>query len=312
MTGKEITVHQIKAEEAFNGFFYIRSAMANVSKFSRKYWKLNIEDYSGRIDAYFWDDMNDDLMAGEMVWLSGKGRMLGHRLICDLVAVMKVDPLGYSPLLLAPSNVPFPDESLRIERLLAHIEEPSLQRLIHNLLSDRTFLTGLLTSPASLKHHHAYPGGLIRHTRETMDIVLANSGVLKPIERDLLLAAAFLHDLGKAYEYTKNRRLSDRGDLLGHEVTLIEMVSPLMHDIWSMDDPIRLALLHFLVAKPAPQWTGIRHPRTHLVQILRFADKSSAEADLQKHLYKRNRFETVLQRNQVTQISKPAMCEIAG
>jgi len=298
MDCRSVTTSQIRNGEIFTGFYYIRSSVCNVSKFSKKYWKLNIEDYSGRMDAYFWSDQIDAPKPGETVWLSGKGRWLGNRLICDLIAILEVSNSEGSGLLLAPFNVPFPEESIQTAKLLDNIEEPSLKALIDRLLADRSFLTSLLTAPASLRHHHAYPGGLIRHTRETMAIVLANSGDLKPIERDILLSAAFLHDLGKAYEYGPNNRLTNRGDLLGHEVTLLEMIAPIMNSIWNINDPIRLALLHFLIAKPAPQWTGIRHPRTMLVNILRFADKSSAEADLENKKYSSSRFQAMLQRHQ--------------
>jgi len=58
--------------------------------------------------------------------------------------------------------------------------------------------------PASLKYHHTERGGLLRHTLEVCEISL---GLMEmPLlrgkcDRDHVLAAAILHDLGKIHDY---------------------------------------------------------------------------------------------------------------
>ena len=285
MKNNGTSIRSILDGQRFSGIYYLQSSMGSISRMGKDYWKLGLSDHSGKIDVYFWGTPLEPPKTDAVLWISGQGRILGRQVICDVISILELSSWDGCPLLLAPSDIPLPDESALVSSLLDDIGNAELRRLVFQVISDRQFMIATLHAPGSLNHHHAYPGGLIRHTRETMEIVLAQSGNLQPIERDLLLVAAFLHDLGKAYEYNQYRRLTDRGTLLGHEVTLLEMLAPIMNSIWEINHPTRIALLHFLVAKPAPQWTGIRHPRSALVNILRFADKLSGEKDLEQRSY---------------------------
>lgn len=281
MSCKGVDVCNINDEQPFRGVFRVEASSCNTSRIGRLYWKLCMHDYSGCIDAYYWDRADDAPKPGTVIWVSGQGRRFGSRQICDVISMIQLSTWEGCPLLLADPTVPFPNESEKTAMLLEQIDDIDLKGLAYKVLSDRQFMHEVLKAPGSLNHHHAYPGGLIRHTRETMQIVLAQAGGLKPIERDLLLVSAFLHDLGKAHEYSHRRRLTDRGSFLGHEVTLLEILAPIMNEFWDINHPTRIALLHFLVAKPAPQWTGIRHPRSGLINILRFADRLSGEMDME-------------------------------
>jgi len=279
--------------ETLKGVFYLQTALGSTTRSGKPYWKLNITDHSGRLDAYLWDQSALAPQKGSVIWLSGQGRLLGSKLICDVISLLELSDWCGCPLLLAPPDTPFPEEAEKVSGLLCTIEDEELKAICRKIISNRQLLGSFLRAPGSLRHHHAYPGGLVRHTRETMEIVLNQAKELAPIEKGLLVAAAFLHDLGKAFEYNRFR-MSDRGTLLGHEVTLLELLSPIMDEVWEVNHPTRIALLHFLVAKPAPQWTGIRHPRSALINILRFADKLSGEMDMQSKSNANNRIQSIL------------------
>jgi len=282
--------------ETLKGVFYLQAALGSTTRSGTPYWKLQITDYSGCMDTYFWDQPTVAPQQGSVIWLSGQGRRLGSKLICDAISMLELSDWCGCPLLLAPPDTPFPEEAEKVSGLLSHIEDEELKAVCRKIVSNRQLLDSFLRAPGSLRHHHAYPGGLIRHTRETMEIVLNQAKELAPIEKDLLVAAAFLHDLGKAFEYNRFR-MSDRGTFLGHEVTLLELLAPIMDEVWELNHPTRIALLHFLVAKPAPQWTGIRHPRSALVNILRFADKLSGEMDIQSGTNAHNPVRSLLHRH---------------
>ena len=62
-----------------------------------------------------------------------------------------------------------------------------------------------LTSPAAKHMHHNYIGGLIMHTKECVEIAKTILPVLKkPIDKDEVVAASILHDIGKIFEYDIN------------------------------------------------------------------------------------------------------------
>lgn len=61
----------------------------------------------------------------------------------------------------------------------------------------------LFTAPAAKVMHHNYVGGLLVHITECIDFANAIYPVcFQEIDRDILLAACILHDIGKVFEYT--------------------------------------------------------------------------------------------------------------
>ena len=62
------------------------------------------------------------------------------------------------------------------------------------------------TSPAALKVHDAYPGGLLNHTRGVLrfvNIILDNYPAIKDsVNPHLVFFSAIVHDIGKITEYT--------------------------------------------------------------------------------------------------------------
>ena len=63
-----------------------------------------------------------------------------------------------------------------------------------------------LESPAAPKKHHAYPGGLLDHTLGVVEIAekliqVYNDTYGADVNRDIVVAAAILHDLFKYYQY---------------------------------------------------------------------------------------------------------------
>ena len=66
--------------------------------------------------------------------------------------------------------------------------------------------------------HHAYLGGLLEHTVAVATMVLELCTLHPRLDRDLLLCAAIVHDLGKAREFSYGAEIarSAEGRLLGH------------------------------------------------------------------------------------------------
>jgi len=66
--------------------------------------------------------------------------------------------------------------------------------------------------------HHAYLGGLLEHTVAVVDAGDRLARCYPSVDRNLLTAAALLHDIGMvdALEFDMSIEPSDRGRLLGH------------------------------------------------------------------------------------------------
>lgn len=85
--------------------------------------------------------------------------------------------------------------------ILARIENPALQQCCRNLYQGPHTKLGMW--PASLSHHHAYPGGLWTHTLEVASIALdlIDGGSVSVRWTDCIITACLWHDVGKVDEY---------------------------------------------------------------------------------------------------------------
>jgi 3'-5' exoribonuclease len=81
-------------------------------------------------------------------------------------------------------------------------------------------------TPAGVKNHHAYLGGLLEHVVNLMEVIDRVSPCYPAVDRDLLLMGAFLHDMSKIDELSYDRGFSytDEGQLIGHVVMAVGLL----------------------------------------------------------------------------------------
>jgi 7,8-dihydroneopterin 2',3'-cyclic phosphate phosphodiesterase len=120
----------------------------------------------------------------------------------------------------------------RLLRFVNKIRDEELKQKVIGLLEDSTIKIGgttyqglpLETSPASKRHHHSYPSGLVQHMETVATISLTLSDIVErtygtPVNRDVVLAAALIHDIMKPQTYTEEGETygtSSLGERLDH------------------------------------------------------------------------------------------------
>ncbi len=112
-----------------------------------------------------------------------------------------------------------------LEHLASEVYAPDLKALLENVLDDRALREQIRLAPCTLVPsgpgrlaHHAYLGGLLEHTVAVTTMVTELCVLHPRLDRDLLLCAAIVHDLGKTREFTYGAdiALSEQGRMLGH------------------------------------------------------------------------------------------------
>ena len=229
------------------------------------------------------------LHAGGLVSIqpAAKTRCEGGALrIQRLVTVSRPDPSVNLFDTLLPGWVREPELAARAASLWAQLPR-ALAHLVNAVLWDGNRLHRFVTGPSSMNGHHNRLGGNFRHSVE----VAENARMLgegNPIANvSLLIAGGLLHDVGKAVEYRYDRqsrrfRLSERGELIGHRNTLIEWLA-IARETGGVivDDGTWMGLLHMINAvRGAPEWVGLRSPRSLEAELLAMADRLSSNDDL--------------------------------
>jgi 3'-5' exoribonuclease len=106
----------------------------------------------------------------------------------------------------------------RLLEVVGQIEEPHMRRLLEDTFSDEAFMQEFSHSPASITLHSSVIGGLIHHTLNVVELCAAALRLQPSLDRDLVMAGALLHDIGKAGSFTVTTNINHtvEGNLVGH------------------------------------------------------------------------------------------------
>ena len=104
--------------------------------------------------------------------------------------------------------------------LCGSIQNRHLAALVQAYLDDEPLMNDFCRAPAAMSFHHAYIGGLLEHTLNSMQVADCISRFYPLLNRDLVVAGIFLHDIAKTWElsYETAFGYTDGGQLVGHIV----------------------------------------------------------------------------------------------
>jgi 3'-5' exoribonuclease len=128
------------------------------------------------------------------------------------------------------------------------VEDAWVRRVLLAFLDDASLVKKLRTAPAASSFHHAYVGGLLEHVASLTRLALKVCEVYPRLDRSLMIAGVFLHDVGKVDELSWERGLqyTDRGQILGHIAIGVLMLEDKVRAIPGFPPRLR-DLLHHLI-----------------------------------------------------------------
>lgn len=179
-----------------------------------------------------------------------------------------------------------PDRNLVKQAAELFDDLPSnMQDLVRAIFWDGQRFRRFCDRPSSLADHHAVKHGNLQHTVEVVQTIKSLAGQFPLAHLGIAMAAGFLHDAGKAFEYNPWQNgqwgLTDRGRLVGHRNTILEWIAVAMStNRIQIPEQQYLSLVHALSCGKGAEWLGIREPSTPEATLLSMADRLSGEKSL--------------------------------
>lgn len=209
---------------AVEGVFAISGRTTATKKDGSPFLRLVLSDRTGSVNAVVWDDVDHaSQVTASAAFVHVRGDVSQYREAHQLTvkALSPCDPGDVDPSDFLP--VTEKDVNSMFRRILAITREMGcehLKALLEQFWTDDGFVEShFKRSPAAKMMHHAYLGGLLEHTLAVAELALLMAGQYgDKLDRDMLVAGAILHDIGKAREFVYDYRIdySDEGRLLGH------------------------------------------------------------------------------------------------
>jgi 3'-5' exoribonuclease len=172
----------------------------------------------------------------------------------------------------------------------SHIGDVPLRRLVLTILDRRK--KPLRFVPASLKHFYPFAGGLLEHILSVTHscLHLADKYVSRypelqpPLNRDLVIAGAILHDMGRTLEFDDNAvqvQPTVEGRLLGHLFLGRDLVRDTARELGDVNPELVQLLEHIIISHlNHPEWGSPRLPLLPECLILHHADDLDAKMEM--------------------------------
>jgi 3'-5' exoribonuclease len=232
-----------------------------VNRQGGKYILLRLADRTGVIAAMFWnadEKLFDSFDRGDYVFCHGRTQIHNGTLQIIVTGLERMDPSEVELSEFERFDAAASEQLIdRLGELFSKLGNPHLARLGEAYLQDEKFVSRFSKAAAAVNNHHAYPGGLLRHTVDMMELAALVATRYPQLDADLLVFGAFLHDLGKIDELAADGEISytDRGQMVGHIVIGVQTLGEKIASISDGSDSaksfpaeLKLHLEHMVVS----------------------------------------------------------------
>jgi 3'-5' exoribonuclease len=274
--------------------FVVVTKQVKPKKTGEPYLALTLGDRTGQLEAKMWDNVEEVLDAFEQDdFLKIKGLINKYKNRFQLT-IHKLRRMGDSEIDFAdylPKTTKNIDELWQtLAEYVASFQNPHLKALIEGFMADPEIAQAYRNAPAAKTLHHAYIGGLLDHVVSlfrSCDLVCRN---YPQINRDLVLAGAFLHDIGKIHELTYNRSFSytTRGQLLGHMIIELEMLQAKLALVPDFPPELKTLLEHLIISHHGQYEFGSpKLPMFPEALLLHYMDDLDSKMESMRALFER-------------------------
>lgn len=270
--------------EEVKSIFYTQRKEIKRTKTGDLYLSLELSDRTGTLEAKMWDQVlkyKDRFSERDFVKVTGRTSIYRDQLQLEIDDIRRCREDEVNLLDFIRSTEADPVELEGTLRLtVSGIRNGYLRGLLDSFLEDEELVNLWVKAPAAKNYHHPYLGGLLEHTVAVTTLCQKVCDLYPLVERELLIAAAILHDVGKIKEldYQRNIEYSDRGRFLGHLVLGDEMVREHINRIEGFPPELEMRLRHAILSHHGElEWGSPKQPMTLEALILHHVDNLDAK-----------------------------------
>ncbi|MBP8718723.1 MAG: HD domain-containing protein [Candidatus Atribacteria bacterium] len=215
---------------------------------------LKITDSSGEIEAIYWDLSKKKLPEIEkMHFAQIEGQVIKKKsdgqLQISIKSLEQALPSSLEDFI--PSTPRDIGELMQeIDDKVTSIKNHYLKTLLISFFDDLFFREKFKKAPAAKKLHQAYKGGLAEHTVNVTQLCEVICQIYPQVNRDFLISAALLHDIGKVEEYKLDGVIehTDKGKLIGHIIIGTEMINEKIKQIKDFPEDLAVMFKHAILS----------------------------------------------------------------
>ena len=275
------TIAELVDGDHVYGQFLVTNVTKGVTTGSKNYLTITFQDATGTMDGKRWDYAPEDpeiFVPGNIVNLEAEVISYKDHLQMKVLGGSKIDVDHIDFARFGPS-APIPTNVLiaQLDKYRASFKNEDVSKLTNYIV--KKFRDKYLDWPAAVRNHHNYVSGLLHHSISMANLAEKVCELYPAIDRDVLVAGAIIHDLGKTIELSGPvaTQFTLEGKLLGH-ISIMQAEVRMAAAELGMKGEIPIIMEHMVLSHHGiPEYGSAVMPLTREAVVLNMIDDMDAK-----------------------------------
>ena len=287
-------INTLREGDIIRSIYLCKTKRSAETRNGKPYDNLVLQDKTGTLDGKVWDPNSGGIADyDEMDFIEVFGEVISYNNNLQLNIKQLRKP--YEDEYNAADYMPTSEKSVdtMYQELISYIkqvENKYLRQLLeYYFVKDDAFIKCFKSHSAAKSVHHSFAGGLLEHTLSIVKLCEYYVNAYPLLSKDLLYTAAIFHDIGKTKELSQfpENDYTDDGQLLGHIVMGVEMITEGVRHIEGFPPKIASELKHCVVAHHGElEYGSPKKPALAEAVALHYADATDAKLQTLTEVFK--------------------------
>ena len=286
-------IKDYKEGDRVSDIYLCKHKQAAVTKNGKPYVNVILQDKTGTVDAKVWEPNSagiEEFDTLDYIEVYGdvnnfQGALQVNVKRARVCREGEYDPANYLPVSRYNNDQMYKE----LLGLIDSLENSYIKTLLQAFfVEDEAFIKKFRRSSAAKTMHHGFVGGLLEHTLSVTKLCDYYCTRYSLLKRDLLLAAAMFHDIGKTRELSlfPENDYTDDGQLLGHIVIGCEMLDEKIRNIAGFPPVLASELKHCILAHHGEyEYGSPKKPALFEAVALNMADNTDAKLEMMTEIF---------------------------
>lgn len=234
------------------GYLMVASATKGTTDKGLSYLNVSFQDKTGCVEAKKWDATDEDMrlyVPGAVLEVDALVNLYKGQPQLKIISASKVEDLSSLNLANFQRVSPIPVEELKkkLDYFLNSFTNKDVELVTKTVINH--YYDKYVTYPAAVKVHHEFGSGILHHSITMAEVADAIAKIYPQVDRDILVAGALMHDIGKTIEY-ENPMIpaqTTEGKLCGHIAIMYAEFRELVKSL-NIQSEVPLLLEHMILA----------------------------------------------------------------
>ena len=287
-------INTLREGDIIRSIYLCKTKRSAETRNGKPYDNLVLQDKTGLLDGKVWDPNSGgiaDYDEKDFVEVFGEVISYNNNLQLNIKQLRKPYEDEYN----AADYMPTSEKSVdgMYNELISYIKKVDnkylRQLLEYYFVKNEAFIKCFKGHSAAKSVHHSFSGGLLEHTLSIVKMCEYYVNAYPLLNKDLLYSAAIFHDIGKTKELSDfpENDYTDDGQLLGHIVMGVEMITEGVRHIEGFPPRIASELKHCVVAHHGElEYGSPKKPALAEAVALHYADATDAKLQTLTEIFK--------------------------